>query len=214
MAKIEAGQLNITRSSTGVWSIAPKSDRNWRTPVTIGQARSEYGSDTLSLDYAGVSGRAQRFTATVGIINVRNYDNMDGFLKSFFFEVRIVQRFRFEWPIEQDHIFVGASPRNSTKGAVGDNAVRMSAGTPPKVGSWLKFGADGKLHNVQYAPSGDQTSAYDVGIYPSLIAPVASGTTAIVKNVDSLARLVATPQRVLNNGIVTEAVIVVREALS
>ena len=213
MAKETESQLEITRSNAGVWSIAPRTGRNWSSPVVPRSIEPVYGDIGADLDFAGARSASQRFEIDVNVHNTRNIGNMAGLLRAFITRVSTVDRFLFAWPQPMGNDVVTAAPRLSANAAAGAFEVRCSASTPPPVGNLIQFETNGKLHLVEYAPVGRQTAAWTLGVYPRLPKAAASGARLVVVPV-GYARLAALPEQVWRDSIVLSARLTVREALS
>ena len=185
------------------------------------------------MDFAGAYGAAQRFEATVGVINAWGYSGMDGQVQALVEELSTLTRFTFSWPQHMGTAWTGTEDLTlGLDAAVGDHQVRVAlpAGTsanpserePPKVGRLIQFAkprGQRKLHRVLHAPTvvqRNRTSSprtFVVGVYPAITEPLTTGTRVIVDNVSGLVRFVSNPDVTQNRGIVLESVFVVREQL-
>ena len=213
MAEITSGMLIVERAANGTWSVKPRTGRAYGTPVQFESIRRSYGGELLSNDFSGRFGESQRFQTSVRVVNTRGLSNMDGALQAMVDEVGIVNRFVFEWPQPLTDATVPTAARLSANAAVGANSVRMRAGDAVPVGRLVQFESGGKLHRVVSAPEGRQTAVWSMGIFPSLTKAAAGGTT-VELTAESMVRLQAPPQLVVNRGIVLETTFVVREAVA
>ena len=210
MAKIESSQLEIERAGDGVWTIQPRTGRNWTTPVSVESIQTDYGSNTLALDYSGKTGASQRFQFTASIWNARGLSDMDGLLQAMFDEVRVDKRFKTAWPQPLGPASATAA-RTSANAAAGAGSVRMRAGDAVKVGRLVQFEANGKLHRVVSAPTGRQTAVWTMGVFPALTKAVASGSALVTAPVGWV-RFTGQPLLTTTGSIVLEATVTMREA--
>lgn len=213
MALVEQSQLIVTRSQAGVWSIRPRSGRNYRTPVVPKSYRPVYGSNTLDLEFSGYRSASQRYQVTLGVINARGMDEMDGHLTSLVDECDTLKRFIIRWPQLANTSNGVATATVNTLANIGAGSLMFRSGTTaPRVGRLIQFEQYGKLYRVQFAPSGAQSAAYSVGVYPNLIKAVPANAT-VNNDVDGYVRLVQSPAITMSNGILYEMTMFVREAL-
>lgn len=208
MAYIDASQLLITRSGTGTWRVGPRPERAWRTPVTVESVRDVYGSGGIGLDFSGAFGRAQRFRATVGIINVKGFSGMDGLLQAMFDEVGTVKPFEFEWPQLMETETSGSPTLNAD---IGDGATSFTvASNPLKVGRLFTFNKPrgrNKLHRVV------RVSSRTIHFFPASVEAVKSGVGVVSKPVTDVV-MTRHAQATINRGVVLETVLTVQERLS
>ena len=214
MAEITASQLVIAKTGA-LWSIAPRTDRDYTSPIEVESLRTVYGSYAQSLDFVGKFGTAQRFQATVRITNARGVDGMNGLIQTMVDEVDLLTRFRFRWPQE-----LGTESADSwtvsANAAAGATTVRMRGSATkgaPRVGRLIQFETNGKLHRVATAPAGNPSTAYAITIFPALTKAVTAATT-VNKDSTSLCRFTAKPALITSEAIMLRATLVVREALS
>ena len=214
MVAVTQSQVVIARSAAGLWSIRPRTGRNYRDPIIPESVRPVYGTYTLDQEFAGYQGAAQRFRTTFSLINTRGMDNMDGLFTAMTDEVSTIKRFLLRWPLPHKTESGAANPRVDAKAAEGANSVRCVANsTPPRVGRLVNFALNDKLYRITHAPVGLQTSTYSIGVYPNLIKDVNAGATVRADVVEGYVRFINNPVITQSQGIIFESVCTVQETL-
>ena len=210
-----AGQIDLSRdATTGLWTLKPKPGRNYGSPVVPESVRREAFAEVGNFHRYPWVGAGQVWQVTIEVINVRGEDNIDGLFQAFIADVSTVREFIFEWPQR-----IGGTGTDGSAGSVAvdaetnDNELTFTADVPPpSVGRLINFGNEpSKIYSVQYAPIGDQTNSYIVGINPSLIEDISMGTRINAFKPQTRAVLLNKPQLPTNESIVFATTLNIRE---
>lgn len=211
MAELAAAHLSLTRSSSGVWTMAPIAGRNYESPVTVEPVQTEYGAVLRNLDFAGVKGASQRFRATVSIYNFNGTDGMDGRLQALFDETGVSGSFMFQWPMPLG-AFPSASEAVATgaaSGAAGSKTLNATFSEAPKVGALIRVGhANSVVKLYRVAAVAGRRISLASPLIAAESAGVATGTNVVTK-----ARFVEKPLLTTTRSQTLAATIVVQETL-
>ena len=211
-----AGMIDISRdATTGLWTLAPKADRNWGSPVIPESLRREAVGQTLNYRRLSWIGSGQAFEVTFDVVNIRGEDNIDGLMQAFVADVSNVREFIFQWPQRINGTGTDGG-LIAARSIAGDNEVVFNAVVPPpSVGRLLNFGdyavRYNKMHIVEEAPVGPQTANYRVRINPPLYRQVNIPDRINAHQPRTRALLLVKPSLPTASGVEFRATLTVRE---